>query len=313
MADTLTLLEIIQAVTAELGLNQTTSVAGSTDLQINQLQALANRTCQEIYRTHEWTNLQFEHIINVETPTVTTGDVVQNSDIITNIPSTADLSTAYAVSGTGQPQAQHVAEILSATSVRTSMEATASEVGASLTFAKFIYDIPEDFDRFIGQTWWDRTNHWRLIGPDSPQMRQYLLSGIFATGPRVRWSQMGRRPGAWVMWPPPTSLTTPDALVYEYISRNWCLKEDDTTANTMTADTDRPLLDPQGVILDIKWRWRQIKGLEYASYQQEAIDYITALAAVDGGIPDLYLNRQAGPYYISSDNVQDSGWPGPGN
>lgn len=312
MADTLTLLEILTAVTAELGLNAPSSVT-DTDLQAKQLTALANRSCQEIYRNHEWTNLQTEYVINVETPTTTVGDVSENSAIISNIPSTAGLDTSYAVSGTGMPQAQRIVEVIDGTSVRCEMLSTATAVGTQIIFAKDTYDIPEDFDRYIGQTWWDRTNHWRLIGPDSPQMRQYLLSGIFATGPRVRWSQVGRRPNAWRMWPPPTSLTTPDALVWEYISRNWCLKEDGTTANTMTADTDRPLLDPQAVILDIKWRFWQIKGFEYAAMQQEYIDYMTALSAVDGGIPDLYLNLQAGPYYISSDNVSDSGWPGPGN
>lgn len=311
MAD-LTLLEIIQTTCAELGLNQPTTVVGNSDLQVSQLFALANREGKSLYRDHDWTVLQTEFVINVETPTVTTGDVIQNSAIITNIPSTVGLDDTFAVSGTGMPQAQRIVEVIDANTVRCEMLSTATEAGTQIIFAKDTYELPEDFDRYIGQTWWDRTNHWRLIGPDSPQMRQYLKSGIFATGPRVRWSQLGNKAAKWRIWPPPTSLTVPDALVFEYISENWVSDGAGDFKPQFSADTDIPILDAQAFILDIKWRFRQIKGLEYAAMQQESVDYVAALRSNDGGIPDLYLNRQAGPYYVSSDNVADSGWPGPG-
>lgn len=309
----MTFLEIVQTAANELGLVAPTTIESSTDLQVIQLAALTNRDCQQAYRDHDWTDLQFEYIINVEAPTVTTGDVTANSAIVTNIPDTTGLDTNYAVSGEGQPQAQRISEVLSSTSVRMSMESTATEVGTTLTFARDTYDLPDDFDRYIGQTWWDRTNHWRLIGPDSPQMDQYLRSGIFATGPRVRWRQVGRKPAAWRIWPPPTAQSTPDALVWEYVSSNWVEKADGTFANKMTADTDVPLLDPQLVILGVKWRMWQIKGFSYGAMQQEYIDYVNMLISRDGGNPDLFLNRRTGPFLIGTQNVQDGFWPGPGN
>lgn len=314
----LNFLQIVQTACAELGLTQPSTLVGSTNLQVTQLAALTNRDCQSLYRDHDWTALQVEHIINVETPTVTTGDVSVNSALITNIPTTSGLSTSYAVSGDGQPQAQRIAEIIDATTVRCEMETIAlsgSGIGTEITFAKDTYDLPDDFDRYIGQTWWDRTNHWRLIGPDSPQFYQYLRSGIFATGPRVRWSQIGRKPSAWRMWPPPTAQNTPDALVWMYVSTNWCVKQDGTTADKMTADTDVPLLDPQAVILGCKWRMWQIKGFsaEAREFQSEYVDYVSALVARDGGSPDLYLNRRSGPFLITAGNVQDGFWPGPGS
>ncbi len=312
MAD-LTFLEIVQTAANELGLVAPASVASSSDLQVIQLAALTNRDCQQTYRDHDWTDLQFEYIINVEAPTNTTGDVALNSAVVSNIPSTTGLDTTYAVSGEGQPQAQRVAEVLSATSVRLAMESTATAVGTDLSFAKDTYNLPDDFDRYIGQTWWDRTNHWRLIGPDSPQMDQYLRSGIFATGPRVRWRQVGRKPAAWRIWPPPTNQTTPDALVWEYVSTSWVAKADGTFANKMTADDDVPLLDPQMVILGAKWRMWQIKGFSYGAMQQEYIDYVSMLISRDGGNPDLFLNRRTGPFLIGTQNVQDGFWPGPGN
>lgn len=314
----LNFLQIVQTACAELGLAQPSVINGSTDLQVIQLAALTNRDCQSLYRDHDWTFQQVEFIINVEAPTVTTGDVAVNSALITNIPSTAGLSTSYAVSGDGQPQAQRIAEVIDSTTVRCEMETVAlsgSGVQTEITFAKDTYDLPDDFDRYIGQTWYDRTNHWRLIGPDSPQFYQYLRSGIFATGPRVRWSQIGRKPAAWRMWPPPTAQSTPDALVWMYVSTNWVAKEDGTFASTMTLDTDTPLLDPQAVILGCKWRLWQIKGFsaEAREMQSEYVDYVSALIARDGGSPDLYLNKRAGPFLITSGNIQDGDFPGPGN
>lgn len=309
----MTLLEIIVTVCNELGLVAPTTAAASPDLTVKQLVALANREGQNLFRDYDWTVIQNEFIVNVEFPTETVGDVTENSAIITNIPSTTGIDTSYAISGEGQPQAQRVAEVLSATSIRMEMESTATETGTALTFAKDTYSLPDDFDHYIGQTWWDRTNHWRLIGPDSPQMDQYLRSGIFATGPRVRWRQVGHMPTAWRIWPPPTSQNTPDALVFEYISNGWVKKIDGTYASTFTADTDEPIIDPQVMILGIKWRLWQIKGFAYDAIQSEYVDYCNQLKGRDGGSPDLFLNRRTSPFLIGTQNIQDGFWPGPGN
>ncbi len=308
-------LEIIQTVANELGLVAPATIVNSTDLQVIQLLALANRSGTELYRDHDWTDLQVEHIINVEAQAATTGNVTANSAIISNIPSTVGLDTTWAVSGNGMPQAQRIAEVIDANSVRCEMLSTATAVNTQILFAKDTYDLPTDFDRYIGQTWWDRTNHWRLIGPDSPQMDQYVRSGIFSTGPRRRFRQVGRKPAAWRIWPPPFAggAPAPGALVWEYVSKDWVLLVDDTTSSKMTADTDVPLVDDQLIIMDVKWRFWQIKGFEYAAMQQEYIDAVTAKFASDGGIPDLYLNRRSGPYLLSDANIADGNWPGPGS
>ena len=55
---------------------------------------------------------------------------------------------------------------------------------------------------YIGQTWWDRTNRWALLGPDSPQIDQWHRSGIYVTGPRRHFRQIGNTTNAWRIWPP---------------------------------------------------------------------------------------------------------------
>lgn len=310
---TLSLLEIIQTAYTELGLNAPTTVIGNSDLQVKQGLSLANREGQSLYRDHPWTVLQNEFIVNVASPIVTVGDVANNSALIINIPNTAGLDDNYAVSGLGMPQAQRIVEVIDANTVRCEMLSTATVVGTPITFAKDTYELPSSFDRYIDQTWWDRTNHWRLIGPDSPQMSQYIRSGIFSTGPRIRWNQIGAGTAKWRIWPPPTAQNTPDALVFMYIAKDWVQHQDGTFGDSFIADIDIPILDPQAFILGVKWRLWQIKRFEYADMQQEYLDYIDQLRARDGGIPDLYLNRRAGPYLISSDNIQDGYFPGPGN
>lgn len=313
MGEPLTLLQIVQTACNELGLNAPATVVGSTDLQVIQLLALVNRDGNELYRgpPDGWTALQGEHIINLETPINQTGDVAEGSALILNMPNVTGITAgAYAVSGNGQPAAQRVAEIVSSSSIRLEMESTATQLQAPLIFARDTYQIPSDFDHYISHTWWDRTNHWMLVGPQSPQFDQWQRSGIVTTGPRLRWRQIGVKPTVFRLWPPPTSASTPDALVFEYVNDGWVMHVDGSFGNRFTADTDIPLLNEQMFILGVKWRMWQIKGFSYAAMQQECIDFVNREKARDGGMPDLAMGRRKSPYLISSANVQDGNFPG---
>lgn len=309
MSNDLTLLQIVQTACNELGLTAPTTVVGSTNLQILQLLALVNRDGIDLYQSRDWTCLQGEHIINVETPTTLVGTVTEGSTTCT-VTSTVGLSTAYAVDGDGQPQAQRISAVVNGTTLTLEMESTASAVGTSLIFARDTYTLPSDFDHYISHTWWDRTNHWMLIGPQSPQFDQWQRSGIVTTGPRLRWRQIGHRPTVWRIWPPPTSQSVPDALVFEYVNDGWVAAADGTYKKRFTADTDTTILDDDALILGCKWRMWQIKGFSYGAMQQEYIDYVTRLKSRDGGIPDLDMTRRKLPYLITSANIQDGFFPG---
>ena len=317
MGTPLTLLEIVQSACQELGLNAPATVVNSQDLQVIQLLALVNRDGNELYRgpSEGWTALQGEHIVNLETPINVTGDVAEGSSLITNVSSTTGITAgAYSVAGDGQPAAQRVTEIVDSTPgfgvIRVEMESTASATGTALTFSRDTYTIPSDFDHYISHTWWDRTNHWMLVGPQSPQFDQWQRSGIVTTGPRRRWRQIGIRPTVFRLWPPPSSASTPNALVFEYVNDGWVQHIDGTFGNRFTADTDTPLLNDQMFILGVKWRLWQIKGFSYGALQQEYIDFVNRERARDGGMPDLAMGRRKFPYLISSANVQDGNFPG---
>lgn len=310
------LLEIIQTVCDELGLPQPSVITTSQDVGVRQLYALANREGRELQQTNDWTCLTALHVVDVGAAVQTTGTVSTGSKIITGIPSTADIvANTFTVSGDSIPVAARVASVDSATQVTMDMEATDDVVATALVFTKDTYAEPDDFDRFINETWWDRTNQWALLGPDSPQIDEWHRSGIVTVGPRRHFRQVGRAPNNYRIWPPIGTVENPFQLVFEYTSRNWVIAADGTTTKaTFTEDTDSPILDYNAIIMGIKWRYWQIKGFDYAPMQAEYIDYVSRIQAQDGGAKTLSLTPRRRSILISPFNVQDGNFPaGPGD
>jgi len=311
----LTLLQIVDAVTGELGLVSPTSVVGTNDLQTQQLLRLVNRSGDALKRTHNWTVLQQLFTLNVGAPILTTGTTLGGSSIISNIPTTAGITAGtFVVTGSNIPVAARVVSVDSITQITMDMVVTGAgtTAGVVLTFSQDTYPEPTLFDRFINGTGWDRTNRWQLIGPDSPQMDEYHRSGIVTTGPRRHFRQVGSlAAGTYRLWPPPQTIDTPFQIAWEYVTLGWCQSASGTTQTSMQADTDVPLLDSQAIILDVKWRFLEAKGIPTAgSMQSEAQDYIMQLIARDGGAATLNAGRRFQPYLIGSWQVPDGNWPG---
>ena len=103
------ILQMVQNAEMELGLPAATSVFGQNGTPANtdtQLGALANRVLDELRRWNRWTALQFEYDIVVTPVITTTGNMVAQSPVITNIPSTAGISAwSFACQGPGVPAA----------------------------------------------------------------------------------------------------------------------------------------------------------------------------------------------------------------
>lgn len=192
------------------------------------------------------------------------------------------------------------------------MVATGTALATDLTFSKDTYPENDDFDRFINGTAWDRTNRWALLGPDSPQLDEYHRSGIVTTGPRRHFRQVGNLiAGTYRIWPPPQTVDTPFQIAWEYATLNWVRTAGNVLQASMTADTDMPILDSQAIVMDVKWRFLQMKGISTAaSLQTEANDYIQQLIARDGGAPTLMMGRRYSPYLIGTWQVPDGNWPG---
>lgn len=308
-----TLLQIVNAAQQELGLATSSSVVGNTlDTTATQMLALVQAEIDELRRAHNWTKLHVEYNLVVNIPTIVTGSTTLDSAVVT-VSSTAGIVANYfTIIGSGIPVAARVLSVDSATQVTMTMKATGASSGATITFCQDTYPEPTDFDHYENKTWWDRTNHWQLMGPDSPQDRQFLLSGIVATGPRRHFSNIGYGANDYRIWPPPVEITSPLQLVYEYITNYAVYTAGVKTAPNQfwTLDTDQPILDDRAIILGLKYRFWQIKGMNYAMMRKDYDDYVQRLIARDGGARTLSLTPRNQSMYLSGNNIMDGFWPG---
>lgn len=314
-------LEIAQAAANELGLPEVETIYGvNANATERQLGALLNRVCKELNAEYEWAYTQGEFTIYLESPIETTGTLVEGSKIVTGIPSTAALSSAFAVQNANSEdeanllQASHIVSIDSATQITLNQAAVASGTDIELEFVKDTYPLPGSFSRYISDTWWDRTNNWRLIGPISPQTSEYLRSGIVQTGPRRRWRQVGPNAANWQIWPPPFSEgDTPAILAFEYISLAWAADISGNLLETMTTDTDTPSFPEHVLVQGLKAAFWRIKGFDWEPMHQEFVMAARRAMSQDGSKPTIFIgSTRYRDDLLSIANVADGNFPGPG-
>ena len=312
----LTILECVQAACQELGLTAPATVYGAADLQTIQLGALMNADLRELRQMKEggWTDLQKTFVITVGPTLVTTGTYSDGGTVITGIPTTAAITpaTAFQVSGSYINQAARVVSVDSGTQVTIDIPTTGAATGDTLTFTQDSYTMPSDFDHFINDTWWDVTNHWILFGPDTPQRYQQEVAGIVTTGPRRHFHQVGRTTGNnYRIWPPIGTVENNFSIEWQYVSRYAVQAANGTYKERFTADDDLPTLEDNIFIMGAKWRFFQIKQLDYAPLQQEYLDYVNRRIGQDGGATVLDLAKgSVDSYLISPAQVPDGNWAG---
>lgn len=313
------LLTLVQRAAREMGLPVPATVAGATDQQTQQLFGLANAVGDDLLSRGEWVALQTQAIINVEAPITTTGTVTEGSRGIADIP--ADLlgldPTVYVVSGNGIQVASRVTEITvnmpGDDSLTMDMQATASGTGVDIVIARDTYAVPADFQTFINRTQWDRTNHWELRGPMSPQEYQWVVSGIVTTGPRRRYREVGRGSNVFRIWPPPTAQDAPATFAYEYLSAYWAQNSAGTPQSGFVLDTDACVFDDRVMIAGIKYMFFSVKGFDATRFERDYNLLASVSQGRDGGSPTLDMARRRWPIFISPASTPDGFFPGPGN
>ena len=131
--------------------------------------------------------------------------------------------------------------------------------------------IPTDLDRFVNESFYNRTRHRRLIGPLTAtewQGNKGITASILIDAFRVRGD-------AFLITPTPAA---GDTYAYEYVSKNWCEDSGGTGQAAWVADDDVPRLDAELMTLGLVWRFNKSKGLGYAedfaTYQQQVTQAI---------------------------------------
>lgn len=211
------LLQLINAVQDEIKLPRSSAVVNSTDQQVRQLLALANREVEEFASQSEWPRLRKFHeiILVTATGTYTATYSAGSTSIVVN--DATDIDIGMTAQSDGIPINATVTNI-SGTTLTISLPTTSAATAQSITFGFGSYALPDDFGRVINDTEWDETNRWAAIGPNSPQDWAWMTQGIIALTPRRHYRIMGNDTTEFFIWPIPQADENGQLLTFEYIT-----------------------------------------------------------------------------------------------
>jgi len=296
-----TMLQLVTQVTNELGVPTPTSVAGNPNQDVVQILALMNATGYELLRKADWRELTKPYSFFTDY-TTTTGTYSTSSRVITGIPSTAGLDTTYMVVGTGFPNATFIESVDSSTEVTTTNFSTSNVTSGTVYFQKVKYDFPSDYDSIVPRTQWDKSKHWEMLGPESAQQWEWLLSGFISTGPRIRWRLFG---SYFQIWP---GYSNAEFLGYEYRSKGWATASNGTVKNSFTVDTDTCIYPDRLMVLSTKLKYFQAKGFDTTALYRDYLTEFETSVAQNTSAANLSFAPRPGSVLIGWDNIPDSGY-----
>jgi hypothetical protein len=172
------------------------------------------------------------------------------------------------------------------------------------------YPVPDDWSYFLDQTQWDRTDHWPLLGPKSPQEWAWLKGGLLAAAPRMRYRVMDNN---FMLWPIPGAYTGMVGLniAMEYVSKNWVLAVDDTgqvPADMTAQEGDVCMFNPWLLIKYIKLKFYELKGFDQTACRSDFMRIYLSLTGKDKGAPKLSLAPVYPPLFIGPWSIPDGSW-----
>jgi hypothetical protein len=146
--------------------------------------------------------------------------------------------------------------------------------------------IPDDLDRFIDDSFFNRTQVRKLRGPITPQEWQ-----AFQAQPlyNLVYLAFRERDGSFLITPTPPA---GDTIAYEYISTNWVVSSMGVEKTSFTADDDVSYLPEDLLKSGLRWRWKQAKGLPYGEDMQTYERDVQRQLGMDGGARALNITGQ---------------------
>lgn len=134
--------------------------------------------------------------------------------------------------------------------------------------------LPSDFDRFVPETFWDRSASRLLVGPIGSVEWQGLKAGNYSGTPR----KFIYRGGDVLVIP---SYSAGSSLAFEYISKNWCQSSGATAQTAWAADTDTGILDEELLTLGTKLVYLTDEGQPNGAASQDFDTYFDILIGND--------------------------------
>jgi len=299
-----TLLKLLQKAANELGIIAPTAVVNNPAQDTIQLFALINACGDELIRKFPWSALCKSYLFMTQY-TTTAGTYSAGSPVITGIPSTTGLDTTYMVVGVGIPNATFIKSVDSASQVTLILPTNASATNGTIYFQKVQYPMPADYDYIIPRTQWDKSKRWEMLGPESPQQWEWIMSGFIATGPRVRWRLFGPM---LQIWP---GFSNAEQLGFEYRSNGWVTDASGNPKSDFSADTDTCIFKDRLIINMVKLKYFEAKGFDTTAQFRNWMTEYESDTAQDWSYANLSFAPKPGNVLIGWDNIPDSGYGTP--
>lgn len=157
-----------------------------------------------------------------------------------------------------------------------------------------------DFDRMIDNTLWNRSGIMKATGPiNEAEWQQDMAFTAAAPYPKYKINKAQLFIG-------PSIPTAGDTWAFSYISQNFCQSAAGVGQSSWQADADTGILSENLMKLDIIWRWKQSKSLEYADDLASFEDEFANVTGQTTGGRSLYLG---GANVIFPINVPEGNWP----
>jgi hypothetical protein len=161
--------------------------------------------------------------------------------------------------------------------------------------------IPTDFDRFIDDTFYNRTLTREVNGPLSAQEWAFNKSVVGTTIIEA----FRRRGNSILITPTPSTGIT---YAYEYVSLNWCQSAVAVAQSAWAADTDTGILDEELIKLGIIWRFRSAKGLDYSESFRTYEAQLAQAIGRDGGKRTLHIGSPSDINKARKPFIADGSW-----
>lgn len=156
-----------------------------------------------------------------------------------------------------------------------------------------------NFDLY--QSIWNRDTRLPLAGPLFPSEWQFLKA-LNISGPYTQFRVRGNN---LLCIPIPTA---GQIIAGEYLSTYWCQSAGGTGQDRWMNDTDTGILREDLLTLDLVWRWKAARGLDYSEEKQEFEIQVNNAMSRNGN--NRIMSLEGDPTeYPNGIGVQQGNWP----
>jgi hypothetical protein len=168
------------------------------------------------------------------------------------------------------------------------------------------YALPSDFEEFLTDTLWNRSDYERMVGPLTPSEWAHEKGSNVTASIDSQYRVKGATGTQFYITPIPDSV---EGMTFEYKSKSAILDNDNSTMKERFAeDTDRVLVPQHLFELALKWMLRKEKKLEYDDHLAEYNEELSKAAGKLMHSRPIAMSRGTVSKRRAWPSLPDTGW-----